>query len=239
MNLSQKLIIAIDGYSSSGKSSFAKNIAKELGYVYIDTGAMYRAVTLYCLNNNLAKNGNLNRKGIISSLDKIHISFVMNQQTGFSEVCLNGNNVESEIRSLEVSQNVSQVSCISEVRKKMVSLQREMGTEKGIVMDGRDIGTVVFPEADIKIFLTADPHIRATRRFKELQGKKIPAKPEEIEKNIRERDHIDETRDDSPLKKADNAVVLDNSFMTPEEQMDWFRKILNAHLITEKNEDND
>jgi len=233
MNLSQKLIIAIDGYSSSGKSSFAKNIAKEFGYVYIDTGAMYRAVTLFCLNNKLAQNGNVNKQGIISSLDKIHVSFTMNEQTGFSEVCLNDNNVEKQIRGLEVSENVSQVSQISEVRRKMVSLQREMGINRGIVMDGRDIGTVVFPEADIKIFMTADPHIRALRRFRELQEKQIPANMEEVEKNIRERDHIDETRADSPLKKADDAVILDNSFMTPDEQLVWFRTIYKKRIISE------
>jgi len=233
MNLSQKLIIAIDGYSSSGKSSFAKNIAKEFGYVYIDTGAMYRAVTLFCLNNKLAQNGNVNKQGIISSLDKIHVSFTMNEQTGFSEVCLNDNNVEKQIRGLEVSENVSQVSQISEVRRKMVSLQREMGINRGIVMDGRDIGTVVFPEADIKIFMTADPHIRALRRFRELQEKQIPANMEEVEKNIRERDHIDETRADSPLKKADDAIILDNSFMTPDEQLVWFRTIYKKRIISE------
>jgi len=226
MNSSEKLIIAIDGYSSCGKSTFAKNIAKTFGYIYIDSGAMYRAVTLFGIEKNLVKNGNVNHEGIINALDDISITFTRNEDTGFSDICLNGRLVEKMIRGLEVSENVSQVSCISEVRKKMVALQREMGKNKDIVMDGRDIGTVVFPNADIKIFMTADAHIRALRRFKELQEKQMPANLEDVEKNIRERDHIDETRDDSPLKKAEDAYVLDNSFMTVKEQMVWFRKIL-------------
>lgn len=221
MKPSQKLIIAIDGYSSSGKSTFAKNIAKELGYIYIDTGAMYRAVTLYCLNNKLAQNGNVNKQGIISSLDKIHISFSLNEQTGFSEVCLNGINVEKQIRGLEVSQNVSQVSRISEVRKKLVSLQRKIGIAKGIVMDGRDIGTVVFPDAELKIFMTASPEIRAERRYMELKGKGTEVDFFEILKNVEARDSIDSSREVSPLKKASDAIVLDNSHLTREEQLQW------------------
>lgn len=226
--MEKKFIIAIDGYSSCGKSTFAKSIAKELKYVYIDSGAMYRAVTLYCINNNLVKNGNVDYKGIIASLDNIVISFSRNEISGLSETCLNGEIVETQIRTLEVSQYVSQISTISEVRRKMVRLQREMSKNKGVVMDGRDIGTVVFPDADIKIFMTADTFIRAKRRYKELIEKNIPANFEEVEKNIRERDYIDENREDSPLKKADDAILLDNSHMTVEEQMKWFKKLIQS-----------
>ena len=226
MNPTKKLTIAIDGYSSCGKSTFAKRIARELRYVYIDSGAMYRAVTLYGIDHNLVGKGNVDKKSLLASLDEIFITFRKNESTGFSEVCLNDENVENRIRSLEVSENVSQVSVISEVRRKMVALQREMGIKKEIVMDGRDIGTVVFPDADIKIFMTADAHIRAIRRYKELQEKKIVANLEEVERNIRERDFIDENREDSPLKKAEDAILLDNSHMTPDEQMVWFRDMI-------------
>ena len=180
--MEKKFIIAIDGYSSCGKSTFAKSIAKELKYVYIDSGAMYRAVTLYCINNNLVKNGNVDYKGIIASLDNIVISFSRNEISGLSETCLNGEIVETQIRTLEVSQYVSQISTISEVRRKMVKLQREMSKNKGVVMDGRDIGTVVFPDADIKIFMTADTFIRASKEDIRVNEKKYPANFEEVEK---------------------------------------------------------
>lgn len=230
MQLKQNIIIAIDGYSSCGKSTFAKNIAKELDYLYIDSGAMYRAVTLYGIKNNLVKQGEVDSQGLIAALDDMVITFKKNELTGLSEICLNGIIVEKEIRSLEVSENVSPVSIISEVRRKMVALQREMAKNKGVVMDGRDIGTVVFPDAEIKIFMTADVHIRAERRFKELIEKNIPANFQEVEKNIRTRDYIDENREDSPLRKADDAILLDNSSMTPEEQMLWFRKLIKSFL---------
>jgi CMP/dCMP kinase len=221
MSVNKKIVIAIDGHSSCGKSTVAKEIAKKLDYQYLDSGAMYRAVTLYCLRNNLIKDGELNVSALIEDLDKIHITFRYNPDNQSNDTLLNGENIEDEIRQLKVSQNVSRVSAISEVRRHLVALQKEMGRNKGIVMDGRDIGTVVFPEAELKLFMTASPDIRAKRRYDELMAKGNNVNYEEIKTNIIERDHYDEQREISPLRKADDALVLDNSFLSREEQLDW------------------
>ncbi|MBN2863398.1 MAG: (d)CMP kinase [Bacteroidales bacterium] len=224
--MEKKLIIAIDGYSSCGKSTFAKAIAKELDYIYIDSGAMYRAVTLYCLRRGFTGKGQTDRSNIIKELDEINIQFVYNPDIKEFETFLNSENVEKEIRGLEVSSFVSDISIIPEVRTRMVALQRQIGVLRGIVMDGRDIGTVVFPDADLKIFMTAGVDIRAKRRYDELTGKGIIVDFDEIRSNIVARDITDENRDISPLRKADDAVVLDNSRMTVEEQMVWVRKLI-------------
>ena len=217
----RKIIIAIDGHSSCGKSTVAREIACKLNYIFIDTGAMYRAVTLYCLRNHIIENGLVMTEKLIANLDKIRVFFKYNPVTRNNDVWLNGENVEDEIRLLEVSQNVSPVSAVAQVRHLLVSLQQEMGMSKGIVMDGRDIGTVVFPDAELKIFMTALPDVRAQRRFDELTSKGEVVSYEEIRSNILERDHYDETRLESPLRKADDAIVLDNSYMTREEQLKW------------------
>ena len=213
----EKIIIAVDGYSSGGKSTFAKAVAAKLGYIFIDTGAMYRAVTLYAMRNGMEDDP----AALVEALPQVHIDFRFNPATGRSDVYLNGENVEAEIRRIDVSSWVSAVSSIPQVRAKLVAMQQEMGRAKGIVMDGRDIGTVVFPEAELKIFMTADPHVRAERRYKELIAKGEQVSLAEIEENIRERDRQDETREVSPLRRAEDAVLLDNSFMTVEQQMEW------------------
>jgi CMP/dCMP kinase len=233
----KKLIIAIDGHSSCGKSTFAKAIATRMNYIYLDSGAMYRAVTLACMEEGVVREGRLDEKALKRLLEKTQISFRRKAGSADSETFLNGVNVEEKIRSIGVASNVSLVSKSAEVRKKMVSLQREMGKNKGIVMDGRDIGTVVFPGADIKIFLTAGINIRAERRYKELASKGQKVRLEEIRHNIAERDRIDENRDESPLKKAPDAIVLDNSYMTPGEQMIWFENLLAEKYIRLKNND--
>jgi len=225
MKKRKKIVITVDGYSSCGKSTFAKAIAAELGYLYIDSGAMYRAVTLYCLRKGLVSGGTADNHSIISVLPEIKITFHINHDTGYYETLLNGERVERELRDRAVSDNVSAVSTIAEVRQKLVELQREIGAQGGIVMDGRDIGTVVFPHAGLKIFMTASPAVRAKRRYLELLEKGLPADIAAVEKNINERDRIDSSREISPLRKADDAVVLDNSTMTVSEQMDWFRKL--------------
>ena len=220
-----KITIAVDGYSSTGKSSFAKAIAKRLGYIYVDTGAMYRAVTLYCIDNGLiGEDGFPDTEEIIRKLPEVKIEFEYNSDTGRSETMLNGENVEADIRGIEVSRYVSAISAIAEVRVQMVELQRAMRKHGGIVMDGRDIGTVVFPDAELKIFMTADPKVRAKRRFKELEAKRQNVSLEEIEENIAHRDYEDSHRATSPLRQAEDAVVLDNSNMTPDEQLQWFDK---------------
>jgi len=224
--MEKRLIIAIDGYSSCGKSTFARSIANMLDYLYIDSGAMYRAVTLYCLRKKLAGPGGVNVNAIISRLEDINIDFVYNPDIREYETFLNSENVEKEIRSMEVTSYVSRVSQISEVRTRMVELQREIGSSRGIVMDGRDIGTVVFPDADIKIFMTASVDIRAKRRFDELKEKGIKAEFEEIKRNIIARDIADENRDISPLRRADDAIILDNSRMTVKQQMIWIEQII-------------
>jgi CMP/dCMP kinase len=224
--MEKRLIIAIDGYSSCGKSTFAKSIAKMLNYIYIDSGAMYRAVTLYCLKRNFVGPGGINTGAVVSEIDKINIEFIFNPDMQEYETFLNSVNVEKEIRSMEVSAHVSRVSQIPEVRDRMVELQRKIGASRGIVMDGRDIGTVVFPDADIKIFMTATVDIRAKRRFDELKGKGAAADFNEIKNNIIARDIADENRDISPLRRADDAIILDNSRMSVKDQMQWVEKII-------------
>jgi CMP/dCMP kinase len=224
--MGKKLIIAIDGYSSCGKSTFAKSIAGMLGYIFIDSGAMYRAVTLFCIRNGLIKVDKVDTSGLLSRLNDINIEFRHNPLTNTSETFLNSENVEIEIRNIAVSDHVSRVSQVPEVRERLVDLQRKIGLNKGIVMDGRDIGTVVFPEADIKIFMTASVDIRAKRRYDELVAKGIRVDLDEIRRNIIARDIADENRDLSPLRRADDAIVLDNSRMTVDEQMDWIKQII-------------
>ncbi len=216
-----KIIVAIDGFSSTGKSTLAKQLAKELHYVYVDTGAMYRAVTLFAMQNQYIDNKQFNKEKLIFDLKNIKLHFVFNEEKGFGEMFLNDENVEDEIRTLEVSQNVSQVSTISEVRKKLVEQQQKMGTKRGVVMDGRDIGTVVFPDAEVKLFMTASADKRAKRRYKELLDrgdKNVSYK--RVLKNVESRDYIDSTREDSPLKKAEDAVEIDNSDMGMQEQFE-------------------
>lgn len=213
----KKIIIAIDGYSSCGKSTFAKAVAARLGYLFIDTGAMYRAVTLYAMRHGIADDP----AAVVAALPQMRIEFRFNPESGRSDVYLNGENVEAEIRRIDVSNRVSAVSGIPEVREKLVAMQQEMGRAKGVVMDGRDIGTVVFPEAELKIFMTADPKVRAERRYKEQVAKGEPVSMEEVERNIRDRDRQDESRAVSPLRRAEDAVVLDNSSMSLAEQMTW------------------
>jgi len=224
--MDKKLIIAIDGYSSCGKSTFARLIAKDLNYIFIDTGAMYRAVTLFCMRNNYITPDGLNTAAIISKIREIHIDFIFNPDLNEYETFLNSENVEREIRNMEVTAYVSRISQIPEVRERMVELQRQIGVSKGIVMDGRDIGTVVFPDADIKIFMTASVDIRAKRRYDELKEKGININFEEIKRSIIARDIADENRDISPLRRADDAIILDNSRMTVKEQMVWINKII-------------
>jgi len=224
--MEKKIIIAIDGYSSCGKSTFAKAVAKELNYIYIDSGAMYRAVTLYCMKRNFINDTGLNTEGVLSELNDIHIDFVFNTEINEYETFLNSENVETEIRSMAVTGHVSRISQIPEVRSRMVELQRQIGKTRGIVMDGRDIGTVVFPDADIKIFMTASVDIRAKRRHDELKGRGIVVDFEEIKRTIIARDIADENRDISPLRRAADAIILDNSRMTVEEQMSWIKKII-------------
>jgi len=226
----KKIIITVDGYSSCGKSTFAKAIAADLGYLYIDSGAMYRAVTLYCLRKGYVSGGVADNDKIIGALPEIKITFRINQDTGFNETLLNGEKVERELRDRAVSDNVSAVSTIAEVRAKLVELQRAIGARGGIVMDGRDIGTVVFPQAELKIFMTASPAVRAKRRYLELVEKGLQADIAAVEKNINERDRIDSSREISPLRQADDAVVLDNSEMTVGEQMVWFRKLFKQKM---------
>ena len=224
--MEKRLIIAIDGYSSCGKSTFARLIAKDLNYIFIDSGAMYRAVTLFCMRRKyIGKNG-LNTPAIISELKDIHIDFVFNPDINEYETFLNSENVEKEIRNMDVTSHVSRISQIAEVRFRMVELQRQIGISKGIVMDGRDIGTVVFPDADIKIFMTASVDIRSKRRYSELKNKGINIEFEEIKRMIIARDIADENRDISPLRRADDAIILDNSRMTVDEQMIWIKEII-------------
>lgn len=228
--MKKKLIIAIDGYSSCGKSTFAKAIAKELGYIYIDSGAMYRAVTLFYMRREFIGDGKLDLQGILTELKDIHIEFVYNPDIAEYETFLNSENVENEIRGILVSKHVSRISQIAEVRTRMVELQRQIGIFKGIVMDGRDIGTVVFPDAELKIFMTASVEIRAKRRYDELISKGMTIDLEEIKQNIIVRDITDENRDISPLRRADDAVILDNSRMSVVEQMTWVMNIIDKKI---------
>ncbi len=220
--MEQKLItIAIDGHSSCGKSTMAKALARRIGYAYIDTGAMYRAVTLYCLEHDMIKDDEVNKPRLRRHMPKIEITFQVNAE-GKSETYLNGRNVEHEIRGMEVSNKVSLVSAIGFVRRAMVAQQQAMGRNKGIVMDGRDIGTVVFPDAELKVFVTASAEVRAQRRYQELQSKGDTSTTfEEVLANVQERDHIDSTRKESPLRQAPDALLLDNSHLTLDEQDQW------------------
>lgn len=218
----KKIIIAVDGFSSCGKSTFAKAIAARLGFIFIDTGAMYRAVTLYALDHGAIRSGIVEEEKVIRLLDEISIAFRFNPERGASDIYVNGDRVEGRIRTIEVSNCVSRISSIREVREKLVAMQQEMGRQRGIVMDGRDIGTVVFPDAEIKLFMTADPAVRARRRYDELRAKGDNVSLQEIEENVIARDKADMTRKISPLRQAEDAVVLDNSHMTVEQQMAWF-----------------
>lgn len=217
----KKITIAIDGFSSCGKSTMAKDLAREIGYIYIDSGAMYRAVTLYCLQENLVNGNEIDVERLKEAMPNIHISFQLNQETGRPDTYLNGENVEGKIRTMEVSSLVSPVAALGFVREAMVAQQQAMGKEKGIVMDGRDIGTTVFPDAELKIFVTASAEIRAQRRYDELKAKGQEASFEEILANVKERDFIDQNREVSPLRRADDALLLDNSNLTIAEQKEW------------------
>lgn len=224
----KKITIAIDGYSSCGKSTMAKDLAREVGYIYVDTGAMYRAVTLFAMRNGVFDaEGNIDEARLKALLPDVKLTFQLNNETKLPEVCLNGENVERYIRTLEVSQHVSPIAALPFVREKLVEQQQAMGKEKGIVMDGRDIGTVVFPDAELKIFVTASAEIRAQRRFKELEAKGMPANFDEILQNVEQRDYIDTHRETSPLRQADDALVLDNSHLTIAEQKVWLMEKFN------------
>jgi cytidylate kinase len=216
--VSKKITIALDGFSSTGKSTLAKQLAKHLGYVYVDTGAMYRAVTFFAMENGYIRKDFFDKQTLINSLPYIKLHFEFNPDLGFGEMYLNDVNIEKEIRTLEVSNFVSLIAEVSEVRAKLVEQQKEMGKGKGIVMDGRDIGTVVFPKAELKIFMTASAQTRAQRRFDELKDKGQDVSFEDVLKNVEDRDHIDTHREDSPLRKADDAVEIDNSYLTKDEQ---------------------
>lgn len=218
----KKIIIAVDGFSSCGKSTFAKAIAARLGYIFIDTGAMYRAVTLYALDHGAIRSGVVDEDAVRSLLGDIEITFRFNPERGASDIYVNGDLAEGCIRTIEVSNCVSGVSSIREVREKLVAMQQRMGRNRGVVMDGRDIGTVVFPDAELKIFMTADPEVRADRRYAELTAKGMKVTREEVLANVLARDEADMHRAISPLRKADDAIVLDNSHMSVEEQMEWF-----------------
>lgn len=218
----KKITIAIDGFSSCGKSTMAKMLAKEVGYIYVDTGAMYRAVTLFATRNGMiAPNGDVDRDALKAKMDALHVEFKLNPQTGKAETYLNGENVEHEIRGMEVSAHVSAIAAIDFVRTALVAQQQRMGHDKGIVMDGRDIGTVVFPDAELKVFVTASAEVRAQRRFDELVGKGMKANYDEILHNVQERDYIDSHREVSPLRKAEDAIELDNGQLTIAEQLQW------------------
>lgn len=217
----KKITIAIDGHSSCGKSTMAKDLARRIGYVYIDTGAMYRAVTLFAMRHNLIANGHVDAAKLQEEMGNIRISLRLNPETQRPDTYLNGECVEREIRTMGVSRHVSLIAALPFVRSAMVEMQREMGKEKGVVMDGRDIGTVVFPHAELKIFVTASAEVRAQRRYDELTAKGEKCNYEEILENVKERDHIDSTRETSPLRQAEDAIVLDNTHMTIPEQENW------------------
>lgn len=223
----KKIIVAIDGFSSTGKSTLAKQLAKQLGYVYVDTGAMYRAVTLFAIQNNYIGVGFFDKEKLVKSLPSIKLHFKFNPELGFAEMYLNDVNVETEIRTLEVSNYVSKVAEISEVRAKLVEQQQEMGKEKGIIMDGRDIGTVVFPNAELKIFMTAGADTRAQRRFDELKAKGDSVTYEEVLKNVVDRDYVDTHREDSPLVMAEDSIEVDNSYLNRKEQFDVVLQLIN------------
>ncbi len=226
--MKKKITIAIDGFSSTGKSTLAKQLAQQLGYIYVDTGAMYRAVAYFAMQNQLISVDSFNKVDLVNQLKNIVLEFKFNSELGFAEMYLNGTNVEKAIRTIEVSGYVSKVAEISEVRAKLVEQQQEMGKNKGIVMDGRDIGTVVFPDAELKIFMTASAATRAQRRFDELVQKGDSVSYDEVLKNVEERDYIDTHRDDSPLVMAEDAVEIDNSHLTREEQFQAVLELVNG-----------
>lgn len=231
----KKITIAIDGHSSCGKSTMAKELARKLGYIYVDTGAMYRAVTLYAMRHGLFDaDGEVKTSELQGEMANIKVSFILNAETGKPDTCLNGEVVEKEIRSIEVSNHVSKIAAIPFVRTAMVDQQREMGKDKGVVMDGRDIGTTVFPDAELKVFVTASAAVRAQRRYDELQQKGMPADYETILKNVEERDYIDSHREVSPLKRADDALLLDNSNMTIAEQDAWLMEKVLTKMKSEE-----
>ena len=217
----KKITIAIDGHSSCGKSTMAKDLARTVGYVYVDTGAMYRCVTLYALRNGLFTADGIDEEALRQQMDNIRISFKFNTKAGRPDTYLNGELVENDIRTMEVSSHVSPIAALGFVREAMVAQQQQMGKDKGVVMDGRDIGTVVFPDAELKIFVTASAEVRAQRRYDELKGKGMEADYDDILKNVQERDYIDSHREVSPLRQADDAILLDNSHMTISEQKEW------------------
>ena len=224
--MNKKITIAIDGYSSTGKSTIAKQLAHHLGYVYVDSGAMYRAMTLFSMHNGYISSNHFDVVSLINNLDNAHLEFIYNQSLGFGEMYLNKDNIEKSIRTLEVSSYVSKVSAIPEIRKKLVAIQKEMGKNKAVVMDGRDIGTVVFPDAELKIFMTASADVRAERRYNELIDKGDNVNYEEILKNVVERDLLDSTREDSPLIKAKDAIEIDNSDLSIEAQFDQIYSLI-------------
>lgn len=224
--------IAIDGHSSCGKSTLAKALASQLQYTYVDTGAMYRAITLYCLENNIIGNGVVDPQKVIACLEDIDVSFQYNKERNASETYLNGRNVEKQIREMEVSSYVSKVSIIKEVRQKLVKIQQVIGQGKGVVMEGRDIGTVVFPQAELKIFMTADRDVRARRRYDELQAKGVEVTLEEVEKNIDDRDLADSNREENPLKEAKDAVKLDTTLLTQQQQLEAALKLARERIMT-------
>lgn len=224
----KKITIAIDGFSSCGKSTMAKDLAREIGYIYVDTGAMYRSVTLFAMRNGLFNaDGSIKTDELRQRMNEINISFRLNSETGRPDTYLNGELVEKEIRTMEVSAHVSPIAALPFVREALVAQQQAMGKEKGIIMDGRDIGTVVFPDAELKIFVTASAEVRAQRRYDELKAKGMPADFDDILKNVKERDYIDSHREVSPLRKADDAIELDNSNMTIAEQKAWLMQKFN------------
>ena len=225
----KKITIAIDGHSSCGKSTMAKDLAREIGYIYIDSGAMYRAVTYYCLQHDLFTEDNVKLAELQAAMPDIHISFRLNNE-GRPETYLNGECIEKEIRGMAVSSRVSLIATVGFVREAMVALQQEMGKEKGIVMDGRDIGTTVFPDAELKVFVTASAEVRAQRRTDELKAKGEKADIEDVLHNLQERDYIDSHREASPLSKADDAIILDNSHMTMEDQLNWLKDIISERF---------
>lgn len=224
----KKIVIAIDGYSSSGKSTMARELARRIGYVYVDSGAMYRAVTLYAIEHGMAKDGKVDSAALVAALPDIHISFEPAGEDGVQHTLLNCKDVEREIRDMQVSSLVSPVAVIPEVREHLVKLQQAAGKDKGIVMDGRDIGTTVFPDAEMKVFVDASPEVRAERRLKELEAKGEKVSYDEVLANIKERDHIDSTREVSPLRKAPDAHVLDNDHMDHKQQMQWLLDLYNV-----------
>lgn len=229
--MKEKLTIAIDGWSSCGKSTLAKALAKKLNYIYVDSGAMYRGITLYALRHGLVDSSHTDKEAIVSKLSEITLRF---QQNGkhIPDLTLNGENVESEIRGMEVSQHVSKVAAIKEVRSFLVDQQRAMGEDGGVVMDGRDIGSVVFPNAELKLFVTADVDVRAKRRYDELKAKGDEVSLEEVKENLKYRDHLDTTRDESPLVQTEDAVVIDNSDLTPDEQLEVAYKLVKKRLAS-------